>query len=84
MPYTWDELSQFYAYSLRVRNMEAYWNSSTPFKARVAEMTATTPHTCGLSSSRGSAPHQEHSEENLAQKSQERVGIRPAGIPSSC
>ena len=44
MPYTWDELSQFYAHSLRVRNIEDYWNTLTPFKARVPEEHAEKNH----------------------------------------
>ena len=44
MPYTLDEIKQFYAHSLRVPNIESYWNSLTPFKAKFPEAHAEANH----------------------------------------
>ena len=44
MPYTLDEIKQFYAHSLRVPNIESYWNSLTPFKAKFPESHAEANH----------------------------------------
>ena len=44
MPYTLEEITQFYWHSLSMRNIEDYWNSLKPFKARFPEAHAEANH----------------------------------------
>ena len=36
MPYSLEEITQFYCHSLSMPDIEAYWDTMTPFKAKVS------------------------------------------------